>query len=299
LDVPATIAELTGIELAEGVEGESLLRPAAADRVLVAMSWAPLEQMGWLPLRAARLGSWRRVEGIEPRSFRENDESRPGEDDPDTQARLIDALAARAQVTPARVNLEEVRPWLESQGLQAQPVAAAGRAFGTLEQRREVARLVILGRIRTRTQAFRQANALMVRALKVDAQNYAVLLHRGQLLTFMEAKKAGEATRETVRLYPDRFDALHWLAHADWTEGWAEAEKLLTAILPYRPNDMDVLYDIACARSLAGDLPAAEEHLRAAIEAGYRQWNSIEIDPDLRNLRETPRYAELLREYGR
>ena len=78
-----------------------------------------------------------------------------------------------------------------------------------------------------------------------------------------------------------------------------QAEKLLQLILPHKELDGDVLYDLSCARSLAEDIPSSEEYLRAAIEAGFRNWRVIETDSDLRNLRESGRFSEVLREYGR
>ena len=74
---------------------------------------------------------------------------------------------------------------------------------------------------------------------------------------------------------------------------------LLTAVEPFKPQEGDVLYDLACARSLAGELGESEAYLRRAIEAGFRHWQSIDSDPDLRNLRKSGRFATVMREYRR
>ena len=47
------------------------------------------------------------------------------------------------------------------------------------------------------------------------------------------------------------------------------------------------------------DVDEAQDYLRASIEAGFKRWNQMETDADLRNLRESGLYAELLREYNR
>jgi hypothetical protein len=69
----------------------------------------------------------------------------------------------------------------------------------------------------------------------------------------------------------------------------------MEAILPYKPHEADLLYDLACARSLAGRLDEAGEFLQRAIAAGFRQWEQMEADPDLRALRESGRFAEIVK----
>ena len=102
-----------------------------------------------------------------------------------------------------------------------------------------------------------------------------------------------------TELYPTDPEVLHWFAHAIWHDSVEEAERLLNIVGPYKPQQADVLYDRACARSIAEDLDASMDFLEQALAAGFQQWNLIEIDPDLRNVRQDPRYSELLREYGR
>ena len=67
---------------------------------------------------------------------------------------------------------------------------------------------------------------------------------------------------ELVRAESERTDVggrlrgatlLHWAAHRIWTKDNAQAEQILLQVLPHFPNNPDILYDLACSRSLAGD----------------------------------------------
>jgi hypothetical protein len=93
---------------------------------------------------------------------------------------------------------------------------------------------------------------------------------------------------------------LHWTAQAALRQHKNElAETLLLAFLERIPGDADALYDLACVRSLTGDLDGAEAWIEKAVEAGFRHWETIEADPDLRNLRADPRFGALMRGWGR
>jgi len=63
-----------------------------------------------------------------------------------------------------------------------------------------------------------------------------------------------------------------------------------------RSNDPVVHYNLACSYSLLGQVDEALETLRRAIALGYRDFNHMQRDPDLENLRRDPRYLALLEE---
>jgi hypothetical protein len=58
-------------------------------------------------------------------------------------------------------------------------------------------------------------------------------------------------------------------------------------------------YDLACVRSIRGDLDGALAELDRALTAGYRNWDWIDKDPDLVAIRADRRFPELLRTHGR
>jgi tetratricopeptide (TPR) repeat protein len=296
-DVAATVAALTGVALAPAAEGINLMESPPEERILFSWSWAPRDQMGWLPLRAARSGAWKRLEGLQNVMLGlEGAEDPAG---PEVEEALAAALAGRRDVAPDRVDIQPLRPWFEANDVTVEPLPAGGRAFGPAAVRRDAVALVWNARHEFLEERYALCPISWRGALESDPQSLAALLGLGQTLAMSGVPQAEEFLRKAVAWYPGDWDVLHWLGHALWRDSWRSSEELFSEILPHRPDDPDVLYDLACGRSLDGDLERAESYLRAALEAGFRDWRLIETDPDMRNLRETPRFAQLLREYGR
>jgi hypothetical protein len=294
-DVPATIAGIAGVRLSDQAEGISLLEEPSSERVVFAWSWATRDQLGWKARRSARSGPNMREEGLFERSLRLD--SVEDDLDPDVAARLERALAERRTPAKVQVPLDTVAPLLEEHGLVLEPVPTEGRDMPPNAEARPLARLLWNARRSVGRGNFRRAMKNYTGILERDPENLGALLDRGQLLTFTEEKEGLEILGRAAELYPDDPEILHWYAHALWPESWEAAERLLLAIVPYKPYDGDVLYDLACARTLSGDLDGAEEYLRRAFEAGFREWDTIDVDPDLREFRQSPRFAELVREY--
>jgi serine/threonine protein kinase/Flp pilus assembly protein TadD len=73
-------------------------------------------------------------------------------------------------------------------------------------------------------------------------------------------------------------------------EGRAQADQALAEA----PEDPMVLYATACYHALYGDRGYALDMLERAFKAGFANLSYIEHDPDLRSLREDPRYHELV-----
>ena len=74
-------------------------------------------------------------------------------------------------------------------------------------------------------------------------------------------------------------------------EGRAQAERALADA----PDDPMVLYATACYRAQFGDRDSAFEVLQRAVDAGFANRDYIAQDPDLRSLRDDPRYQRLVR----
>src|SRR5262249_51361236 len=66
-------------------------------------------------------------------------------------------------------------------------------------------------------------------------------------------------------------------------------------LVAHDPLDPLFRYNLGCSLSLTGDLAAAAEALLAAFALGYRDFEHLRNDPDLRRLRRDPLYATVAR----
>ncbi len=82
--------------------------------------------------------------------------------------------------------------------------------------------------------------------------------------------------------------ALHYLGK---DEG-AIAE--LKQAIKLNPRNFKAYYNMACYYSLLNEIDLAIEYLKLSIEYGYSNWDLIETDSDLDNLRKDPRYQEII-----
>jgi len=74
----------------------------------------------------------------------------------------------------------------------------------------------------------------------------------------------------------------------------ARAARLLTEYLQRRPNDAQMLYNLACVYSRLGEIEQATGALYRAVEAGFRNFGQMQHDPDLEAIRDTEMYAAIL-----
>ena len=94
-----------------------------------------------------------------------------------------------------------------------------------------------------------------------------------------------------VRRDPDYVEALqllgdHYTQRGQYTDGLKVDEKL-SQLQPANPL---VFYNLACSYSLTGEVELAATSLRRAILLGYRDFNWLRRDPDLRGIRRHPLY---------
>jgi len=259
-DVAPTIAASAGVSLDQRAEGLDLASPADTGRARPAWSWAPDDQEGWPNLASSP-------------------------DRPATPRPRALPAATRGKVEGTGVKLgKEAKAWKE-------------RPKGSEEviQRLGLARYLI-NRVRTgpaRVTArqgmlkFPDDLGLLSINLYVAAQNTS-------------AAPVKETVEKLLALYPDRQDALHWVAHFESASKHLDrAEALSLAALEVGPRDPDLLYDLACLRSLAGDVPAGLKYLTEAIDGGFREWDWMDKDTDIAALRADPKYAELRRAASR
>ena len=150
-----------------------------------------------------------------------------------------------------------------------------------------------------------EAGEMFSRVLKIlrasfgkdNPDTLVALVDLGQALS--GSKEGRTRSRQAVELYPTHPETLHWYAHSIWAEALEDGVRLIEAALPSRARDPDLLYDLACARSRSDDLEGAENFLRRSIVAGFRNFDHIATDPDLRSLRRTEAFRKLMREHRR
>lgn len=76
-----------------------------------------------------------------------------------------------------------------------------------------------------------------------------------------------------------------------WSTGdWGLAIEALQRQLAERPDDPNVLYNLACAESRAGRVQAAMGHLLQAVELEPRFVDNAQTDDDLAAIRDDPRF---------
>jgi tetratricopeptide (TPR) repeat protein len=73
-----------------------------------------------------------------------------------------------------------------------------------------------------------------------------------------------------------------------------QADRRLVRLLPERSIPW---YNLACSYALLGMTDPAIASLQRALELGYRHFNHIRRDPDLKSLRHDSRFIRLLRRY--
>ena len=97
-----------------------------------------------------------------------------------------------------------------------------------------------------------------------------------------------------VRRDPNYADALqllgdHYTQRGRCLEG-LEVDERLARLEPRNPL---VFYNLACSYSLTGHFHRAVLALEKAINLGYRDFNWLAKDPDLRKLRQQPVYRDI------
>jgi adenylate cyclase len=80
------------------------------------------------------------------------------------------------------------------------------------------------------------------------------------------------------------------ISQGDERLGLEWAERISSA----HPHETMTLYGVACAYALMGQTERAIDCMEEAVQFGTIQKNWLEHDPDLRSIRELPRFKALL-----
>lgn len=99
---------------------------------------------------------------------------------------------------------------------------------------------------------------------------------------------------------PDFIDALTALGEIYTQKGFYEKGlEVDMRLARLRPGNPTIHYNLACSFSLTGDVGAALRSLEEAVRLGYDDFNFMDKDPDLGNVRRDARYQRLMQKVQR
>jgi arylsulfatase A-like enzyme len=287
-DVTASLASAMSVSLNANADGIPLESQPPPNRARLAWGYALDDQLGWPPQTAVRDGAGFAVFSIAPggtltpASASSTPLSAVATARPAMPRSRVLSAEARASVLHAGIKLGSA----DSQTLPKKPDA-------WLNELQVVRRL--LGGEHPKIAARRSK-------MMIDAEPHALasLVTRVFFFTSEPSTQGSALKAELLSRYPARSDALHWAAHVSLVgHKYDEAVALLDAAMAVGPVEPEMHYDLACARALRGDTKGALAELDRALSTGYRNWDWIDKDPDLSNVRADPGFPALLRTHGR
>lgn len=93
---------------------------------------------------------------------------------------------------------------------------------------------------------------------------------------------------------PSRIALERQIINAFERDNLRRAMTLIDQYLGHWPNDMDMLYNAACGHAMLGEREEAAEKLLESVRAGFRDFDHMETDPDLRTIREHEVFLAIL-----
>ncbi len=104
-----------------------------------------------------------------------------------------------------------------------------------------------------------------------------------------------EFFEKVLSINPQNVEALRALGTAYTARGsYEEGLSVDLRLVRLRPQDPLVHYNLACSYSLLEQTEQAIASLRRALDLGYEDIEYMRRDPDLANVREDPRFRQLL-----
>ncbi|MCK9315997.1 MAG: hypothetical protein M0Q48_07635 [Verrucomicrobia bacterium] len=98
-----------------------------------------------------------------------------------------------------------------------------------------------------------------------------------------------------LEMDPNYLDALELIAQAYTERGlYEKGLQVDIRLTSLKPQDPLAHYNLGCSYSLTGQEEKAADSLEIAILLGYKEFDYLDKDPDLSNLRSHPAYQKIL-----
>jgi len=134
-------------------------------------------------------------------------------------------------------------------------------------------------------------------AVRLDPKNASVHYYLGNLLSKRgETAKAISHYQKALELKPD-FQEAHINMAAELQEigKTEEAMNHYQEVLKINSRfDAYVFYNLACIHSKEGRISEAVGYIEKSIQKGFSDWKLLQTDDDLKNIRETKRFQEII-----
>ena len=139
------------------------------------------------------------------------------------------------------------------------------------------------------------ANSMLL-AQNEEKSNQELFQDATDATTNQDFEKAVKILRELIVKTPDNPAVQFYLgynlhASGNIDEALGYHMKVAAADSNFKPT---ALYNVACVHSLKKDSDKAFEYLKKSIEAGFRTIDQLHSDSDMDNIRNDPRFAEMI-----
>ena len=102
---------------------------------------------------------------------------------------------------------------------------------------------------------------------------------------------------EAVRIRPDHAKAHYDLGNLLASQGnLDEAIRHFSEVVRLSPDNIPVCYNIACAYARQNKREESIAWLKKAVDRGFKRWDLLKTDKDLKNIRETSYYRSIIRD---
>jgi len=145
-------------------------------------------------------------------------------------------------------------------------------------------------------KAIKESIPQILDMLKDDPKNPTLYFQLGGLyVTSGNHTEAIEQYQKALRIQPDFPQALHRLAvlYANRKE-YDKSASMFKKIARLSPENAGTYYNIACMYAQQNKIEESISWLKKAINKGYNKWDLIKTDKDLKNIRESSQYHELI-----